>query len=158
MGKGYIVMSETLKERLQEDMKAALRAKEKQRLGTIRLIHAAIKQREIDERVSLDDTQVVVVLDKMLKQRRDSFTQYEQAGRQDLADQEAFEIAVIQAYLPQPLTEEELTVMLKQALADSQASSIKDLGKVMGLLKPQLQGRADMRKVSEQVKQLLTDN
>jgi hypothetical protein len=157
MGKGYIVMSETLKERLQEDMKAALRAKEKQRLGTIRLIHAAIKQREIDERVSLDDTQVVVVLDKMLKQRRDSFTQYEQAGRQDLADQEAFEIAVIQAYLPQPLTEEELTVMLKQALADSQASSIKDLGKVMGLLKPQLQGRADMRKVSEQVKQLLTD-
>lgn len=158
MGKGYIVMSETLKERLQEDMKAALRAKEKQRLGTIRLIHAAIKQREIDERVSLDDAQVIVVLDKMLKQRRDSFTQYEQAGRQDLADQEAFEIAVIQAYLPQPLTEEELTVMLKQALADSQASSIKDLGKVMGLLKPQLQGRADMRKVSEQVKQLLTDN
>jgi hypothetical protein len=157
MGKGYIVMSETLKERLQEDMKAALRAKEKQRLGTIRLIHAAIKQREIDERVSLDDAQVIVVLDKMLKQRRDSFTQYEQAGRQDLADQEAFEIAVIQAYLPQPLTEEELTVMLKQALADSQASSIKDLGKVMGLLKPQLQGRADMRKVSEQVKQLLTD-
>lgn len=148
-------MSEILKQRLQEDMKAAMRAKEKQRLGTIRLIHAAIKQREIDERIQLDDTQVIVVLDKMLKQRRDSLSQYEQAGRQDLADQEAFEITVIQTYLPQPLTEEELTAMINKALAESQASSVKDLGKVMQLLKPQLQGRADMRQVSERVKQRL---
>jgi len=148
-------MSEILKQRLQEDMKAAMRAKEKQRLGTIRLIHAAIKQREIDERIQLDDTQVIVVLDKMLKQRRDSLSQYEQAGRQDLADQEAFEITVIQTYLPQPLTEEELTAMINKALAESQASSVKDLGKVMQLLKPQLQGRADMRQVSERVKQSL---
>lgn len=150
-------MSETLKQRLQEDMKAALRAREKQRLGTIRLIHAAIKQKEIDDRIQLDDTQVVAVLDKMLKQRRDSFTQYEQAGRQDLADQEAFEIAVIQTYLPQPLTEEELTAMIHQALVESQANSVKELGKVMSLLKPQIQGRADMRKVSEQVKQSLSN-
>jgi hypothetical protein len=149
-------MSEMLKQRLQEDMKAAMRAKEKQRLGTIRLIHAAIKQREVDERIQLDDSQVVAVLDKMLKQRRDSLAQYEQAGRQDLADQEAFEIAVIQTYLPQPLTAEELTAMIDKALVESQASSVKDLGKVMQLLKPQLQGRADMRQVSEQVKQNLS--
>jgi len=155
MGRGYIVMSETLKQRLQEDMKAAMRAKEKQRLGAIRLIQAAIKQKEVDERVSLDDTQVIAILDKMLKQRRDSQAQYEQAGRQDLADQEAFEITVIQTYLPQPLTAEELTALIQQAIADSQASSIKDLGKVMAVLKPQLQGRADMRQVSEQVKQYL---
>lgn len=149
-------MSETLKQRLQEDMKAALRAKEKQRLGAIRLIHAAIKQKEIDDRIQLDDTQVVAILDKMLKQRRDSLAQFEQAGRQDLADQEAFEIAVIQTYLPQPLTEEELTAMIHKALVESQASSIKELGKVMSLLKPQIQGRADMRKVSERVKQSLS--
>lgn len=148
-------MSEALKHRIQEDMKTALRAQEKQRLGAIRLILAAVKQREIDERISLDDTQVVVVLNKMLKQRRDSFAQYEQAGRQDLAAQEAFEMEVIQAYLPQPLTETELITLIKQAITDSGATSVKELGKVMSLLKPQIQGRADLRKVSEQVKHYL---
>ncbi len=148
-------MSQSLKERLQEEMKAAMRSHEKQRLGTIRLILAAIKQREVDERISLDDVQVTIVLDKMLKQRRDSLAQYQQAGRQDLADQEAFEIALIQSYLPQPLSDTELEQLITATIAKTAASSVKDTGKVMAILKAEVQGRADMKKVSEQVKQRL---
>jgi hypothetical protein len=148
-------MSQSLKERLQEEMKAAMRSHEKQRLGAIRLILAAIKQREVDERISLDDVQVTSVLDKMLKQRRDSLAQYQQAGRQDLADQEAFEIALIQSYLPQPLSDTELEQLITATIAETAASSVKDTGKVMAILKAKVQGRADMKKVSEQVKQRL---
>lgn len=149
-------MSLSLKEQIQEDMKTALRAREKQRLGAIRLIIAAIKQREIDERISLDDTQVIAVLEKMIKQRRDSHSQYAQAGRHDLADQEAFEIAVIQAYMPQPLSEAELGELIEAAVKESGASSPKDMGKVMGILKPRIQGRADMQVISTKVKQRLS--
>jgi uncharacterized protein YqeY len=149
-------MSLSLKEQIQEDMKTALRAREKQRLGAIRLIIAAIKQREIDERISLDDTQVVAVLEKMIKQRRDSHSQYAQAGRQDLADQEAFEIQVIQTYMPQPLSEAELGELIEAAVKESGASSPKDMGKVMGILKHRIQGRADMQVISTKVKQRLS--
>jgi uncharacterized protein YqeY len=145
----------SLKDKITADMKVAMRAKDKQRLGVIRLIQAAIKQREVDERISLDDTQVIVVLDKMLKQRRDSIEQYEKAGRQDLADQEAFEIQVIKTYLPQPLTETELADLITQAIQTTGATSIKDLGKVMGILKAQVQGRTEMKQLSDQIKQRL---
>ena len=138
--------------RIQEDMKAAMRASDKRRLGVIRLILAAIKQREVDERIVLDDTQVTVVLDKMLKQRRESISQYEQAGRTDLVEQEQFEMGVIQAYLPQPLSPAEIDALIGQAITETGASGIKDMGKVMALLKPQLQGRADMSAVSAQIK------
>lgn len=151
---GKIMMSE-IKQKIQEDMKTAMRAKEKQRLGAIRLIQAAIKQKEVDERISLDDNQVITVLDKMLKQRRDSLAQYEQAGRADLVEQEAFEIEVIKSYLPQSLSQEELKQLIDNAIQQTGATSGKDMGKVMGILKPQVQGRADMKQVSEQVKQLL---
>jgi len=150
-------MSESLKQQIQEDMKSAMRAKEKQRLGAIRLIMAAIKQREVDERISLDDAQVIAVLDKMLKQRRDSLAQYEQAGRDDLAEQERFEIKLIQEYLPQPLTETELTELIETAITETNAVSIKELGKVMGYLKPKVQGRADMKAISAQAKQRLVN-
>jgi hypothetical protein len=145
-----------IKQRIQEDMKSAMRAQEKQRLGVIRLIQAAIKQKEVDERISLDDAQVIAILDKMVKQRRESIAQYEKAGRQDLVDQEAFEIEVIKGYLPQPLSEAELTALIDNALSTTGAASIKDLGKVMGILKPQLQGRADMKAVNEQIKKRLS--
>jgi uncharacterized protein YqeY len=149
-------MSQSLKQQITEDMKSAMRAKEKQRLGTIRLILAAIKQREIDERINLDDTQIIAVLDKMLKQRRDSLAQYEKADRQDLAKQEAFEINIIQTYLPQPLSDAELADLIKTAISATGATSIKDLGKVMGHLKPLVQGRADMRALSANIKQRLS--
>jgi uncharacterized protein YqeY len=148
------MMSE-IKQKIQEDMKTAMRAKEKQRLGAIRLIQAAIKQKEVDERISLDDNQIITVLDKMLKQRRDSLAQYEQAGRADLVEQEAFEIELIKSYLPQSLSEEELKQLIDNAIQQTGATSSKDMGKVMGILKPQVQGRADMKQVSEQVKQRL---
>ncbi|HDN26930.1 MAG TPA: GatB/YqeY domain-containing protein [Thioploca sp.] len=149
-------MSDSLKQRIQNDMKSAMRAKEKQRLGAIRLITAAIKQREVDERISLDDAQVIAVLDKMLKQRRDSLAQYEKADRQDLAEQEAFEIKLIQEYLPQPLSEAELADLIEAAIKETGASSVKQLGKVMGHLKPKVQGRADMRALSASIKQRLS--
>jgi len=142
----------SLTARIQEDMKSAMRASDKRRLGVIRLILAAIKQREVDERIVLDDTQVTVVLDKMLKQRRESISQYEQAGRTDLVEQEQFEMGVIQAYLPQPLSPAEIDALIGQAITETGASGIKDMGKVMALLKPQLQGRADMSAVSAQIK------
>jgi len=130
---------------------------DKPRLGTIRLIMAAIKQREVDERIELDDTQVLAVLDKMVKQRRDSIAQYQQAGRQELADREQSEIEVIQDYLPAALSEAEIQALLDAAMEATGASSMKDMGKVMGRLKPQLQGRADMGAVSALIKQRLAD-
>ncbi len=147
--------SQTLKQRIDEDMKAAMRAKDKPRLGTIRLITAAMKQREVDERVVLDDAQVLVILDKMLKQRRDSLSQYEAAARPDLAAQEAYEIGVIQEYLPVPLSEAEVGVMIDDAITTLAVTSIKEMGKVMAALKPQMQGRADMSAVSAKIKNRL---
>jgi hypothetical protein len=137
-------------------MKAAMKAGDKRRLGVVRLINAAIKQREVDERVELDDTQVLVVLDKMLKQRRDSIAQYEQAGREDLAAQERFEVGVCQAYMPAALAEDEIAGLIAEAIDSTGASGMQDMGKVMALLKPKLQGRADMAAVSKQIKAKLT--
>lgn len=142
----------TLKQRIQEDMKTAMKAGEKERLGVIRLILAAIKQREVDERITLDDTQTLAVLDKMLKQRRDSISQYSAAGRQDLADVESAEAVIIQEYLPQALTEAEIDALIDQAITDTGAAGIAGMGKVMGVLKPQMQGRADMAVVSARIK------
>ena len=144
-----------LKQRLTEDMKTAMRAKDKPRLGVIRLALAAIKQREVDERIELDDTQVLAVIDKMVKQRRDSAQQFTDADRPELADQENFEIGVLQDYLPAALDETELDALITKAIADSGAGSMKEMGKVMGLLKPQVQGRADMGAVSQRIKALL---
>ncbi len=144
-----------LKQRIQDDMKSAMKGGDKRRLGVIRLIMAAIKQREVDERIELNDEQILAVLDKMVKQRRDSIEQYEKAGRDELADQEKFEIEVLQDYLPEALSEEEITNLIKQAITDTGAESMRDMGKVMGQLKPQLQGRADIGAVSAQIKQLL---
>jgi len=149
-------MESSLKNRLQEDMKAAMRAKDGQRLGIIRLINAAIKQREVDERISLDDEQVIVVLSKMIKQRNDSIDQYGRAARQDLVDKEAYEIRVIEEYLPPALSEGELAKLIDQAIAVTGAQSIKDMGKVMGALKPQVQGRADMGVVGSRIKARLS--
>jgi uncharacterized protein YqeY len=145
-----------IKARLQADMKAAMKAGDKPRLGVIRLINAAIKQREVDERIELDDTQVLAVLDKMLKQRRDSVAQYSQAGREDLAEQERFEIQVCQDYMPAALSQAEIEGLIAAAISETGASGMKDMGKVMGLLKPQLQGRADMAAVSSQIKARLS--
>lgn len=142
----------TLKARIQEDMKTAMRGGDKRRLGVIRLILAAIKQREVDERIELDDTQILAVLDKMLKQRRESLAQYEQAGRADLAEQERYEMEVVQGYLPQPLGAAEVDAMIAAAIAETGAAGIKDMGKVMAQLKSRLQGRADMGAVSAQIK------
>ncbi len=145
-------MDSTLTQRLSDDMKSAMRSKDAQRLGVIRLIRAAIKQREIDERIELDDGQVLAILDKMNKQRRDSIEQYTKGNRPDLADVERAEIKVIKDYLPPALSETELETMINDAIATSGASSAKDMGKVIGLLKGKLQGRADMGTVSGQIK------
>jgi uncharacterized protein YqeY len=133
-------------------MKAAMRAKDAPRLSAIRLLQAAIKQREVDERIELDDAQVVAVIEKMVKQRRDSISQYEAAGRQDLADAEKFELALLQDYMPQQMDDAEIEAAVAKAVADSGAAGVQDMGKVMGLLKPALAGRADMGKVSAAVK------
>jgi uncharacterized protein len=143
---------QTLKARLHEEMKAAMRAKAKQRLGTIRLIQAEIKRIEVDERIDIDDARVLAVLDKMCKQRRDSISQFQDAGRTDLADQEAIEIAVIQEFLPAQLSADELSTMVSDAVTSTAAESMKDMGKVMAILKPKLQGRADMGEVSKLIK------
>ena len=149
-------MSAVLKQRIIEDMKAAMRAKDKERLGAIRLITAAIKQIEVDERLqSIDDNRVLGILQKMVKQRRDSIDQYQKAQRQDLADKEAFEISVIRAYMPQPLSDGELEQLIDAAVRDIGAQSMKEMGKVMGQLKSQVQGRADMGVVSAKVKDRL---
>ena len=145
----------TLKERINEDMKAALRAKETDHLSAIRLLMAAIKQREVDERIQLDDAAVTAVIEKLLKQRKDSAAQYEAANRMDLADKEKFEIGVLSAYMPQPLSAEDVAALVKQAVAETGAASAKDMGKVMAWLKPKLAGRADMTSVSGLVKTAL---
>lgn len=142
----------SLKLRLTDDMKAAMKSGDKDRLAVIRLVNAAIKQREVDERIQLDDAQVLSVLEKMLKQRRDSVSQYEAAGREDLAAQERFEIEVIQTYMPQALSEAEVDALIEQAIASTGAASARDMGKVVGALKPQLAGRADMGQVSARIK------
>ena len=144
-----------LKQRLNDDVKNAMRAKDKDRLGVLRLITAAIKQREIDERIELKDADVTTILNKMTKQRRDSLRQFEDAGRQDLADQEIFELGVIKDYLPEELTEEEILTLVQEAITSSGASEMKDMGKVMGMLKPKLEGRADMGSVSGLIKKQL---
>jgi uncharacterized protein len=145
----------TLKERITEDMKAAMRASEKERLSTIRLVQAAIKQREVDERITLDDTQVLVVLEKMVKQRKESIAQFEQGGRKDLADKERREIELLQAYLPAQLSDSDLDALIRDAVAATGAASIKDMGKVMGVVKSKAAGRADMATVGARVKAVL---
>lgn len=142
----------SLKDRIQDDMKAAMRAKDKNRLGVIRLILAAIKQREIDERIELNETQVLGVLEKMIKQRRESLAQYQNAGRTDLAAQESFEIDLIHCYLPAPLSEIDIETLIANAIAVTGAQSLRDMGKVMALIKDQAQGRADLAAVSARVK------
>lgn len=145
-------MSNSLKEQITEAMKDAMRAREKERLGTIRLILSEVKRIEVDERIDIDDARLLAVLDKMVKQRRDSISQFEQAGRQELADKEQTEIVVIQDFLPQPLSEEELATMIDDTIASVGAESMKDMGKVMGIIKPQIQGRADAGVVSGMIK------
>lgn len=145
----------TLKERITDDMKACMKAKEKERLGTIRLILSALKQVEVDERIELDDARIVTILDKMLKQRRESIRQYRDANREDLAIIEEAEILVIQDFLPQALAEQEIDAMIAAAIAESGAESVKDMGKVMGLLKPKMQGCADMAVVGVKIKAAL---
>jgi uncharacterized protein YqeY len=146
----------TMKERITEDMKTAMRAGEKERLGTIRLVLAAIKQREVDERITLDDTQVVAALEKMIKQRKESITQFESGGRADLVAKEKAELVVLQAYLPEQMSDAEIDALIVEAVAASGATSIKDMGKVMGLVKAKAQGKADMGAVSARIKQKLS--
>jgi hypothetical protein len=141
-----------LKSRISDDMKAAMRVKDAQRLKAIRLLLAAIKQREVDERIELSDADVVAVIDRMLKQRRESIAQFEKAGRQDLVDAEQAEIEVLQAYMPQPLSSAEIEGLVTEAIASVKAAGPKDMGAVMAALRPRLAGRADMAAVSQQVK------
>ena len=145
-----------LKQRIQDDVKTAMKAKEKPRLATLRLITAAIKQREVDERIELDDTRVLGILEKMIKQRRDSISQYEKAGRTELAEQELSEIKIIQDYMPAGLSEDEILTMINETIEATGATGMRDMGKVMGQLKPKMQGRADMGQVSALIKQKLS--
>lgn len=146
----------SLKQKISEDMKDAMRAKDSARLGAIRLLQAAIKQREVDERIELTDADVIAAIEKMLKQRRDSIAAYESANRTDLADVEKFEVGVLQTYLPQQLTEEEVSKIVDQVIADSGAQGAKDMGKVVGLVRPLVVGVADMGKVSGMIKARLS--
>jgi uncharacterized protein YqeY len=147
----------SLKARISEDMKNAMRAKDSARLGAIRLLQSAIKQREVDERIELDDMQVVEAIEKMLKQRRDSISQYEAANRHDLADVEKFEVGVLQEYLPQALNDDEVEVILTQVITETGAVGIKDMSKVMAGIKPLVVGRADMAKISGLIKTRLSN-
>jgi len=151
-------MSDTssLKQGLTDAMKTAMKGGDKKRLGVIRLVLAAIKQVEVDERIELDDARILAVLDKMVKQRRESISQYKNADRNDLVEVEEYEVTVLQDFLPEPLGEDEITQMIEKAIADTGASSIKDMGKVMGILKPQMQGRADMGPISGKIKAQLS--
>jgi len=146
----------SLKQQITEDMKTAMRAKDAARLGAIRLLLAAMKQREVDERIELSDTDVIAIIEKMIKQRRDSISQFEAANRQELADAEKFEIGVLQAYMPQPMSEDEVAAAIAEAVAASGAKTPQEMGKVIALLKPKLAGRADMGKVSALVKARLS--
>jgi hypothetical protein len=141
-----------LRDKVHDDMKAAMKAREAERLGALRLLLAAMKQREVDERITLDDAGVVSVIEKMIKQRKDSIAQFEKAARQDLADKEKFEISVLEAYLPQQLSQAEIEAVVAEAIAASGAKGPQDMGKVMGIVKPKLAGRADMGRVSGLVK------
>ena len=142
----------SLKARITDDMKTAMRAKDAARLGTIRLLLAAMKQKEVDERVELADAEIVVIIDKMIKQRRDSIAQFEKGARQDLADQEKFELGILQSYMPQALSDAEIDAEIAAAMQATGAKVMADMGKVMAVLKPKLAGRADMAKVSTQIK------
>jgi len=144
-----------LRDRITEDMKTAMRSGEKERLGTIRLALAAIKQREVDERITLDDTQVLAVLEKMIKQRREAIVQFESGKRPDLVAKESAEIVVLQAYLPAQMSESELDTLIADAIKATGATSVKDMGKVMGFVKPKAQGKADMGALSARIKQKL---
>ena len=144
-----------LKERITEDMKSAMRAGEKERLATIRLALAAIKQREVDERITLDDAQVLAVLEKMIKQRREAIVQFQSGGRSDLVAKETAEVGVLQGYLPAQMSDAELDALIAEAIRTTGATSVKDMGKVMGFVKPKAQGRADMGAVSARIKQKL---
>jgi hypothetical protein len=144
-----------LKERIQDDLKAAMRARDKDRVAALRLVMAALKQREIDERITLNDGEIIGVLERMIKQRRESIDQFRSGGREDLATQEAFEIDLIQAYLPQALSAEEIETLVARAVAESGAQSLRDMGKVMNVIKSQAQGRVDMAVVSRLVKERL---
>lgn len=146
----------SLKERINEDVKDAMRQKDKPRLNALRLITAAIKQVEVDKRIDMDDDAVIEVLTKMIKQRRESIAQYEKAGRDDLLEQEQFEIGIIEPYMPEQLSEDEIRSMIAQAIADTGAASIKEMGKVIGKLKPAMAGKADMGQVSRLVKEKLS--
>ena len=146
----------TLKERITEDMKSAMRAGEKDRLATVRLILAGIKQREVDERITLDDAQVLAVLDKMAKQRKESIKEFEKGARADLVAKETAELAIVQGYLPQQLSDAELDAIIAEAIASTGASSVKDMGKVMGLVKSKAAGRADMGAVGARIKAKLS--
>ncbi len=141
-----------LKERITDDMKAAMRSGEKERLGLIRMITSAIKQREVDERITLDDTQVLSVLEKMIKQRKESLVQFQAGNRQDLVAKEAAEITLLQGYLPSPLSDAEVDTLIDEAVSAAGASSIKDMGKVMAIIKSKAQGRADLGKVGAKIK------
>jgi uncharacterized protein YqeY len=145
----------TLKERITEDMKTAMRAGEKDRLATIRLVLAAVKQKEVDERITLDDAQVLSVLEKMVKQRKESIAQFDSGGRADLVAKESAELAVVQAYLPAQMSDAELDALIAEAIAATGAASIKDMGKIMGVVKGKAAGRADMGAVSARIKQKL---
>jgi uncharacterized protein YqeY len=147
----------SLKARIQDAVKSAMRSRERESLAALRLITAAIKQKEVDERIELNDEQVLAVLDKMVKQRRESLEQFEKAGREDLAEKERFELALIQDYLPEPLAEDELAALIQSTIDGLGASSIRDMGQVMSALRGQVQGRADMKAVSQAVKQQLSD-
>lgn len=149
-------MSENLKDQLTAEMKSAMKAKDKDRLLVIRTMLAAIKQVEIDDQTTLDDAGILVVLDKMLKQRRDSIKQYEEANRPELAEKEAYEMTVIQEFLPQPLTAEEIDQLVAEAISETGATTMQQMGQVMGLLKPKMQGRADMAEVSKKIKEKLS--
>ncbi len=146
----------SLKDQITEDMKAAMRAKDSERLGTIRLLQAAMKQKEVDERVTLDDAAVIAIVDKLIKQRKDSIAAFTQAGRQDLADKEAAEMKVLEVYLPARLSPEEIAAEVKAIVAEVGASGPADMGKVMGVVKQRLAGKADMGAVSSAVKAALT--
>ncbi len=148
-------MASEIKEQIAEAVKDAMRAKDKQRLGVLRILMSEFKRIEVDERIELDDARVLAVLDKQVKQRKDSASQYAQAGRQDLCDQENFEISVIQEFLPSSLSSEEISQIIKEAVAESSAEGMRDMGKVMAIVKPQVQGRADMGEVSKLVKDQL---
>lgn len=144
-----------LKEQIQQDIKSALVARDKEKVSVLRLIMAAIKQKEVDNRVELDDTAIISVLESMVKQRKESLEQYQSAGRQDLADKEQFELSLLKTYMPEPLSDAEITALIDKVIADTGAASMQDMGKVMGMLKPKIQGRADMGSLSKTIKERL---